>query len=275
MQDNTKEAPTGGHQDAEAFVWKTLPYLKQDGVAGLVLPAMTLFKKESTAFRQRFFTSVRTWCMANFSNLAYVLFAGRAKRSALVLFFQPRDSSLEEEWDESILTYAPLVVNQEANRPSKPGKQKSTWNITINAAEMQEVPVYKAMTGEMLPWKLAMWGCFRDSKLLEKVARKFPTFRDFAETHELVAHEGFQLREKSAQAREPLEAKPELVGKKRADFTKLKGCGRIFVFPASAIDTIPRRTHLCTQGERGNSHACFHATSFARGCRKAFHYLLR
>jgi hypothetical protein len=239
MQDNAREAPTGGHQKAEAFVWKSLPYLKQDGVAGLVLPAMTLFKKESAAFRQRFFASVRTWCMANFSNLAYVLFAGRAKRSALVLFFQPGDSSLEEEWDESILTYAPLVVNQEANRPSKPGKQKITWNITISSSEIQEVPVYKAMTGEILPWKLAMWGCFRDSKLLEKVARKFPTFRDFAETHEVVAHEGFQLREKSAQAREPLEAKPELVGKKRADFTKLKGCGRIFVFPASAIAPIP------------------------------------
>jgi hypothetical protein len=255
MQDNVREAPTGGHQAAEAFVWKTLPYLKQDGVAGLVLPAMTLFKKESTAFRQRFFTNVRTWCVANFSNLAYVLFAGRAERSALVLFFQPGNSSLEEEWDGSILTYAPLVVNQEANRPSKPGRQKSTWNITINAAEMQEVPVYKAMTGEMLPWKLAMWGCFRDSKLLEKAARKFPTFRDFAETHGLVAHEGFQLREKSAQAREPLEAKPELEGKKRVEFTKLKGCGRIFVFPASSIATIPEeQCHIRIRGGLAGLH---------------------
>jgi hypothetical protein len=227
MQDNAGEAPTGGHQVAEAFIWKTLPYLKQDGVAGLVLPAMTLFKKESTAFRQ------------HFSNLAEVLFARRARRAALVLFFQPGDSSLEEEWDGPILTYAPLVVNQEANRPGQPGRQKSTWNITINAGEIQEVSTYKATTGEMLPWKLAMWGCFRDGKLLEKAARKFPKFLDFAETHGLVAHQGPELKEKSVQERDSLEAKPELAGKKRADFTKLKGCGRIFVFPASTLDTIP------------------------------------
>lgn len=239
MRDNVREMPIRGHQVAEAFVWKTLPHLKQDGVAGLVLPAMTLFKKESTAFRRRFFASAYTWCVANFSNLAYVLFAGRAERSALVLFFQSGERRLEEDRDESILTYAPLVVNQEANRPSKPGRKTNTWNFTVNAAEMQEVPTYKAMPGEMLPWKLAMWGCFRDGKLLEKVARKFPAFRDFAEMHGLVAHEGFHLREKSAPLREPLEAKPELEGKKRVDFTKLRGCGRIFVFPEPAIDTIP------------------------------------
>jgi hypothetical protein len=96
MKTNDKEAPTGGNQVAEAFVWKTLPYLAQDGVAGLVLPAMTLFKEESNHFRQKFFATVRTWCVANFSNLAYVLFAGRAERPALVLFFQPRhDASME------------------------------------------------------------------------------------------------------------------------------------------------------------------------------------
>ena len=191
MQDHAVESPTGGHQVAEAFVWKTLPCLKPDGVAGLVLPAMTLFKKESTAFRRRFFTSARTWCVANFSNLAYVLFSGRAERSALALFFQPLDSSIEQDQDEPILTYAPLIINQEANRPRRPGRKKNTWNITINASEIQEVPTYKAMTGDMLPWKLAMWGCFRDGKLLERMERKFPLFRDFAESHGFSAHEGF------------------------------------------------------------------------------------
>ena len=248
MQANSKEAPTGGHQIAEAFVWKTFPYLKPEGVAGLVLPAMTLFKRESTAFRQRFFASVHTWCIANFSNLAEVLFAGRARRSALVLFFRPHNSNLKEDRDETILTYAPLVVNQEANRPSKPGRTKNTWNITINAAEIQEVPMDKAITGEMLPWKLAMWSCFRDGKLLEKVARKFPAFHDFAKSHGFIAHEGFQLRQRSAQSREPLEAKHDLEGKKRVDFTKLKGYRRIFVFPESAITIIPEELTYVRKG---------------------------
>ena len=238
MQDHAVESPTGGHQVAEAFVWKTLPCLKPDGVAGLVLPAMTLFKKESTAFRQRFFTSARTWCVANFSNMAYVLFSGRAERSALAIFFQPLDSRIDQDQDEPILTYAPLVINQEANRPGRPGRKKNTWNITINASEIQEVPAYKAMTGDMLPWKLAMWGCFRDGKLLERVARKFPAFRDFSRSHGISAHQGFELRAKSAQSREPLEARPDLEGKKRVDFKRLRECGRLFVFPEEVIETI-------------------------------------
>jgi hypothetical protein len=248
MESHAQEAPTGGNQVAEAFAWKALPYLKPDGVAGLVLPAMTLFKKESTRFRQTFFAKTRPWCVANFANLAYVLFAGRANRPALVLFFQPRDDSFAEEQDETILTYAPLVVNQEANRPGRLGRQKQTWHITINAAEMQEVPICKAATGEMLPWKIAMWGCFRDGRLLERVARRFPAFQDFSESHDLVAHQGFELREKSAQSREPLEAKPELAGKQRADFTKLKGFSRHFVLPAYAIDTIPEELSYVRKG---------------------------
>jgi hypothetical protein len=239
MKTNAKEAPTGGYQVAEAFVWKTLPCLGQDGVAGLVVPAMTLFKKESTHFRQKFFETVRTWCVANFANLAEVLFTKRARRPALALFFHLRSDHIEEDQEETILTYAPLVANQEANRPREGGKQKDTWNIIINAAEIQEVPTYKAATGDMLPWKLAMWGCFRDGKLLERIARKFPIFRDFAKSHDIVAHQGFELRKKIAQSQEPLEVRPELAGKKRVDFIKLRGSGRIFVFPESAIDILP------------------------------------
>jgi hypothetical protein len=249
MKAHAQEFPTGGNQVAEAFAWKTLPHLKQDGVAGLVLPAMTLFKKESTAFREHFFARVRTWCVANFSNLAYVLFAGRAERPALALFFQQRKRGFEASGDESILTYAPLIINQEATRPDKPGKKNNTWSITINASEVQEIPTHKAMTGEMLPWKLAMWGCFRDGKLLEKVARKFPTFRDFSKSHNLVAHQGFELREKAAQQREKLEAKPELEGGKWVDLTKLRERGRLFVFPENAIKTIPKtKCHIRVRG---------------------------
>lgn len=240
MQTNSQEAPTGGNQVAEAFVWKVLPHLKKNGVAGLVLPAMTLFKKESTSFRKQFFTKVHAWRVANFSNLSEVLFSGRSRRPCLTLFFQLKENQLDTNWAESILTYSPFVINQEANRPNKPEKRKDTWTITINAAEVQEVSLDRVATGATLPWKIAMWGSFRDGKLLERIERKFPIFSDFAEEQELVAHEGFQLRDKSKQSQEPLAMRPELEGKKRADFTKLKQTGRIFTFPEIAIDNIPK-----------------------------------
>jgi len=258
MKDHAAEAPTGGHQVAEAFVWKTLPCLKPDGVAGLVLPAMTLFKKESTAFRRRFFTSVRAWCVANFSNMAYVLFSGRTERSALAIFFQSLDSRIKQDQDEPILTYAPLIINQEANRPGRPGRKKNTWNIAINASEIQEVPTYKAMTGDMLPWKLAMWGCFRDGKLLERLVRKFIAFDDFAKTHNISSHQGFVPKEKSSLSQETLEERLELVGKKYINFNRLRGCGNLFVFPARSISVIPEaKRYIRTRGGRAGLHVSY------------------
>ena len=75
--------------------------------------------------------------------------------------------------------------------------------------QIQEISAYRAATGEILPWKLAMWGCFRDGKLLEKVTRQFSIFRDFSKAHGLIAHQGFELRENKAQSREQLETEPE------------------------------------------------------------------
>ena len=88
IQDHAADSPVGGRQVAEAFAWKVLDFLKPNGVAALVLPAMTLFKRESATFRKRFFTRAASWFVANFSNLADTLFSGRARQPAAVLFFQ-------------------------------------------------------------------------------------------------------------------------------------------------------------------------------------------
>ena len=87
METNCKMRPTGGNQAAEAFAWKVAENLAQGGVAALLLPAMTLFKYESTKFRQKFFTEMKVWCVANFANLAEVLFAGRSRVPAAAFFY--------------------------------------------------------------------------------------------------------------------------------------------------------------------------------------------
>ena len=230
--------PIGGNQIAEAFVWRSLPQLKKGAVAGLVLPAMTLFKKESTRFRQQLFKSVNAWCVGNFSNLAYVLFAGRSKRPALTLFFSPLDG---QENEGTILTFAPFIMNQRANRSARERVKRDTWNIVVNGSELTEIKVSEAATGNMQPWKLAMWGTFRDGKLLRKVAKRFPALIDYLAARNLTPpHQGFELRD-ATKSREPIEYMPELVGKIRINFSKLKGCGRIFTFPKTAISSIPAR----------------------------------
>lgn len=255
MNDNETEHPVGKNQVAEAFAWKVRSYLREDSLVGLVLPAMTLFKKASKSFRSAFFTRNDVWCVANFANLAYVLFAGRAQRPAAAFFYRlPEESldstALDATIDTSgnitrspILTYAPFVVNQEANRPGKPGRKKTTWSIAINSTEMRDIPFSEAASGSMLPWKLAMWGSHRDARLLERMTDRFSVFEQFAEKNGIIAHEGFPLRDRPTNEDDigkTVDFLPDLVGKKQVDFTKLRGCGRIFTFPEKALVPIPK-----------------------------------
>jgi len=242
--------PIGGNQIAEAFVWRSLALMEKDAVAGLVLPAMTLFKMESERFRQQLFKTVRTWCVANFSNLAYVLFSGRSQRPAMTLFFSPANGrEVGAEDNERILTFAPFAISQRANRGARGRTKRDTWSIVVNGSELTEVSVAEAATGKMQPWKLAMWGAFRDGKLLRRIEKRFPTLTDFLTANRLTPpHQGFELRD-ATETDEPLEPMPDLAGKMKIDFSKLKKCGRIFAFPEEAISRIP--PHLAFLRKRG------------------------
>jgi hypothetical protein len=176
--------------------------------------------------------------VGNFSNLAYVLFAGRAERPALTLFFSPLDG---QKYEGRILTFAPFIMNQRANRSTREGAKRDTWSIVVNGSELTEIKVSEAATGNMQPWKLAMWGTFRDDKLLRKVAKRFPALDDYLAARNLTPpHQGFEFRD-ATKSTEPLEPVPILAGKTRINFSKLKGCGRIFAFPKTAISSIPSR----------------------------------
>ena len=56
MKKHSADCPTGGKQIAEAFLWKVAEHLDAtNGIASLLVPAMTFFKKESVVFRKQFF----------------------------------------------------------------------------------------------------------------------------------------------------------------------------------------------------------------------------
>lgn len=242
MRANAANHPVGGNQVAEAFVWKSMAQVAEDGVCGLVLPAMTLFKSESKTFRKTLFANSSVWCVANFANLAYVLFAGRAARSAAVFFLSPRNPDPHAR----ILTYAPFIINQEANRPTAVGRQQATWSIVVNADELQELPTRDVADGKHLPWKVAMWGSRRDQKLLERVEHPFPSLGEFCRGNGLTMHEGFQLRDGPCAG---VQSVPELAGQTRVDFNELRFCGRIFSLPSRSLGTIERdRSYLRIRG---------------------------
>ena len=239
MRRNADLFPTGGNQVAEAYVWHSLPLLNENSVAALVLPAMTLFKKESTRFRAQLFKAVRAWCVTNFSNLAYVLFSGRSKAPALALFLSPRVADQQQvPSDERILTFAPFLTNPRASRAEHTTHTKDTWSFVVNGAEVRELPTASVISGDFREWKQTLWGSFRNEKLLNRIAKCFPSMAEFADQNDLHVHEGFQLR--AAESGEETQPLPEIAGRTQVDFSKLKSCGRIFAFPPESLSEIPR-----------------------------------
>ncbi len=245
--------PTGGHQVAEAFAWVVAERLSADGVAGLLLPAMTLFKDESRGFRAGLFDQLDVWCVANFANFAYVLFSGRSQIPAAAVFYglrckapalseaAPAHSGVAGNGESVVTVYTPLLVNQEAVLLGQPRSRREAWSIVVNASEVRDVPVAQVSTGEMLPWKVAMWGSHRDERLLRRLSERFPSLASFAATHDLLVSEGFQLRTEPKTEAEQREREfvPDIVGRLSLDMGELRRMGRIFSFPETATSRIP------------------------------------
>lgn len=226
--------PIGGNQIAEAFLWEAEAHLKGTGISGLVVPAMTWFKKESVEFRKSFFSQRQVWCLANFANMASELFARRAESPASAVFFLCRVPAEKH----SILSFAPFVAEQVANRPQRANTRAFTWNIIVNGAEMREVPNRSAVEGNAITWKVAMWGSHRDDRLLTRLQHSLPTFEQFCSKSELLMSEGAQLRKFSPHLAKQLEERPNLVGKAKANFGRFRGVGRVFSFPPKALEVI-------------------------------------
>jgi predicted RNA methylase len=233
MQQNKKTHPTSGKQIAEAFLWKAGEHLTPRGVCGLVVQAMTWFKKEATPFRKQFFSRRRVWCLANFANLAYVLFAGRSRRPASVVFFEngtPHD-------DDVIVSFAPFVAEQIANRPDQPNRQQKTWNIIVGSNDVREIEIRDAQQGGSLIWKLAMWGTSRDRRLLERLDARFrdQTFESLKSLGIVPPRQGLELRKSEGATSEPLEHHPELAGKWLLEMNSMREIGPIFAFPPESL----------------------------------------
>lgn len=236
MVEHRRACPTGGNQLAEAFAWKVSELAADNGVIGLVMPGMTLFKEESSHFRKMFLRRLDVWCVVNFANLAEVLFAGRARKPAAVFFYSPWTGGEERSPESCLLTFAPLVANQEANRPVTSRAREEIWSIVVNASEVREIPLSRAASGDRLPWKIAMWGSARDQRLIDTLHKQFDSLSNVAKKRGLHVHSGIELRNKDAS--EPVELVAELEGKKALVVEALRNRGRLFAFPPDAFEII-------------------------------------
>ena len=237
IREHSAEYPVGSRQLAELFAWKSIDYIKANSLVALLIPAMTLFKTQSETFRSRFFSHFNVWAVANFANLAEVLFAGRSRIPAAAFFY----TTINERNDQNLYIdiYTPFLANQETHLGDKKKKQPTTWNIIINGGEVRQVHIADAISGDSLSWKIAMWGSARDAKLLRRISRVFPTLRKFRKKHGISLYQGPELR--NANSREAIEFVNELIDKKLINMDKLRGHERLFCLPLSVFDSVEKK----------------------------------
>ncbi len=241
LGENAEFQPTGGNQIAEAFAHLVTQYSTEKGIIGLLLPAMTLFKTESREFRKSLFSRVRLLSVANLSNARRELFE-KAIAPPAVLFYSPHpeiDPESESLSANRFHVWSPIVAAQSFLK-------KTTWQIAINAEELKELDQSQVQSGESLPWKVAMWGSPYDQRLLTSIGKRFETLAEFAKENELVISQGMELRHKDS--KEKIDPLPEVIGKHKLDFSKLKNSGRIFSFPDESIVEVEPEEAFCRKG---------------------------
>ncbi len=259
MQNNAKARPVGRNQAAQAFVWEAPKYLKARGECTLLIPAMGLFEEPSELFRKGFFADLKVHEVANFSNLAEVLFDGRARVPAASISYRNRLTDVVSEPDDCITVFSPFVVNQEQTRPLTEGKRGKVWSISLNASEVRVIEEREAATGHGLPWKLAMWGSPWDERLLARLEKKWPSLnsleakwkpslKKFVQSDEsqiLCVSEGLQIREENGDDVEPVE---EASGKWAIDMKVMNRWRCLFTFPADSLIKLDRESYYALKG---------------------------
>jgi hypothetical protein len=254
MKTYAKELPIGLNQAAQAFVWQAPRYLKASGECILLVPAMGLFEEPSEHFRKTFFLKYDVHTVANFANLAEVLFEGRARVPAAAVSCRLHKDD-HVSGDDLITVFSPFVVNQEVTCPQNEGERRKIWSLGVNSSEIRTLERREAASGSGLPWKLSMWGSPWDERLLSRLEKKWPVIsrleapwdaeqKKFVpnDKHEILGiSQGLELREE-----------PESDGDSPIDFgnkddwktlenAKLDRLRNVFAFPAGAMAKLSGR----------------------------------
>ena len=232
---NKKKRTVNRQRISDAFCWHVTDALSPQGCVGLYIPATSLTNVQCTEFRKQFFTQNTVRRITNFSNLAYILFAGRAEHPAATIVFTPAQN---ENAKPAITHYGPFVVNQVPDL-SLADTNDQAWSITIYENEISFISPEEAATGESSVWKMALWGTRRDVRILPRLQRMFPqTLIQLCEARDWnIPRLGLQLR--SSTAGEKVDPLPASAPRQQLLPSKMTSSGFHFNVPAQVLEDIP------------------------------------
>ena len=268
IDSHKKLCPVDNYQTAEAFAWKTTQLLKEDGQCGLLMPAMTLFKKQGHKFRAKFFSEIETLCIVNFANIRRYLFENAINPAAAFFY------SGKKDWDKSehyITTYAPFAVEQNSQLNQKDSSKK-IWSVFVNYATIKEIPLRNIRDGSAVPWKTAMWGTHIDNLLLRYLSnRKFPSLKKITKQHDISLGEGLQLR--NFDSTEDIELCNEVQDKKLLIMKRLKKAKIIHYFSKGVFEKLPKNENIYVRkGHKNPLAICYPPHIFVDAARRFMIY---
>lgn len=247
IRNNIEKRPTTGNRVCESFSWRVTDLLAPNGYVALLIHANSLFNHESQKYRKAFFREHSVARVTNFAHLAYVLFGGRGNEPAATLIYSKAESETEKP---EIVHYAPFIINQLANRPWGRGKKQVTWTITINENEISTISHEDAETGDLLVWKIALWGHLRDKKGVKRLSKLFTnSLENLAKQRNWAIYQGLAIKSRSLN--EEIQAAPYLQGFSTLDVNQMLRAKTRFAIPEKFIKVIPKENQFIRK--RGGS----------------------
>ena len=152
-----REYPVGDDERSQAFIWRTLDFLRNEGYAGLLVSAGILFKSHvnSKKFRKKWLSSVRLIEVVNFIHARDIFFS-EARSPFASLVFQKKS-----EFDPQYQLVRYFSVRKTA-------QVRQLKAVVLSYIDLQQVRQIDFLENDKL-WKIYWWGNHRDAALIERI----------------------------------------------------------------------------------------------------------
>ncbi|MHB1420732.1 MAG: HsdM family class I SAM-dependent methyltransferase, partial [Bacillota bacterium] len=174
--------PVGDTEYSQAFIWRTLFFLRDKGVAGLLLSTGVFLKHQSNSkrFRKHWLASIKLLHVVNFVHVRDIFFKnpGRAK--------------------SAIAPFASVVFKNEfpetGHRVSYWSAKKSVKVQTQQAVILSKNDLHLIKQSELLRddtlWKIYWWGSHQDVALI-RILRFYPSLKEIAKKKGWIIGQGY------------------------------------------------------------------------------------
>jgi SAM-dependent methyltransferase len=173
--------PIADQQLAQAFLWRAMESLCDEGVLGLLMPAKLLHNKstKANAVRQHLYAAAGIETIFDLSTLRRELFETAVAPAAVVI--ARRRATEGEPWE---LIHA-------VPRPSP--LQQTADGFVLGQEDIHRVSLRLA-TSHADVWKILLWGGERDLAIVARLRAHFRTLGEVAKDRGWVHGQGFQIK---------------------------------------------------------------------------------